>query len=86
MLERGDLVRITQPRKDHTFRFFARVTWTQELAAGTYFGYEPVPPPRGQHGAPLSACAAWGCATLRHEPLDYSPAVEVWSKAAYRAA
>lgn len=86
MLEKDDIVRITQPRKDHTCRFFARVTWTKEIEAGTYFGYVPVEPPGGQFGLPRHAAAAWGCSVLRREPHPFSPTVEVLPEAAYRAA
>jgi hypothetical protein len=77
-IRKGQLVRITQPRRDHTVRFFALVRWTKEIDAGTYFGYEPVEPPRGQHGMPRHACAVWGCSTVHREPLPYSATVEVW--------
>lgn len=81
----GDLVRITVPRRDHTERRFARVTWTEEREAGTYFGYRPEPPPSGQFGLPAHWCG-WGAAWLRREPLPFSPTVEVWRPAAYKAA
>jgi len=83
--QEGDIVRITQPRKDHSYRFFARVTWAREVEGGTYFGYEPVDPPRGQWGEPAHFCA-WGCKVARREPLPYGPTVEVWPRAGYRAA
>ena len=37
-MRKDDIVAITQPRRDHTLRFFARVTWTEEVEGGTYFG------------------------------------------------
>lgn len=78
-VQKGQIVRITQPRKDHTYRFYARVTWTKEIDAGTYFGYEPVEPPSDQYGMPRHACATWGCTTVRREPKPFSPTVEVWA-------
>lgn len=84
-MRKGDVVRVTRPRQDHTERFFALVMWTDEREAGTYFGYEPLDPPSGQFGLPAHHCA-WGAAWLRAEPRPYSPTVEVWLPAAYKAA
>lgn len=83
-IQKGQLVRITQPRRDRTYRFFAVVRWTEEVDAGTYFGYEPVEPPRGQYGMPRIDCAVWGCDTARREPLPYSSTVEVWPLPSYQ--
>ncbi len=76
-LIKGDLVRITQPRRDHSVRYFARVTWTEEREAGTYFGYVPVDPPPNAWGLRAHEAGAFGASWLRKDPLPYSPEILV---------
>lgn len=76
-LSKGDVVRITQPRRDHSYWFFAKVTWTEEREAGTYFGYEPVEPPPGQWGLRPLQAGRFGANWLRREPSPFSPEIVV---------
>ncbi len=80
-LATGDLVRITQPRRDHSYRFFARVTWTEEKEAGTYFGYAPVDPPPGQWGLRAYEAGSFGANWLRDVPRPFSPDIQVVGRA-----
>lgn len=75
----GDKVRIVQPRADHSVRFFARVSWTEEREGGTYFGYVPIDPPRGEWGLPASRCGSFGAQWDRHDTSlrPYAAKVEV---------
>jgi hypothetical protein len=77
----GDIVRIQQPRRDHSFRFFARVTWTEEKEAGTYFGYVSVDPPPGQWGLRAHEAGRFGASWLRDEPRPFSPDIRVVGRA-----
>lgn len=81
-LATGDTVRITQPRKDHSYRFFARVTWTEEREAGTYFGYVPVDPPPNAWGLRAHEAGRFGASWLRDDPSPFSPEVVVLQRTA----
>ena len=80
-LSTGDIVRITQPRKDHSYRFFAKVTWTEEKEAGTYFGYVPVDPPPGQWGLRAHEAGRFGANWFRDVPRPFSPEIRVLGQA-----
>jgi hypothetical protein len=80
-LTAGDTVRITQPRRDHSVRYFARVTWTEEREAGTYFGYVPVDPPPDAWGLRAHEAGSFGANWLRNEPRPFSPEVLVVGRA-----